>query len=110
MANYKEDNNDSEYELMPQNYPDYDQKYKVILLGDSNVGKSYLSKSATKRNFDDNCSNTNGMESFNFNVRFRGKIINLEILDTCGFDIYKSIIKPHYKKCSLGIIVYAIDK
>ena len=112
MDNYtlKEDNNDSEYKLMSQDYPNYDKTYNIILLGDQNVGKSYLLKSATKRSFDDTYSSTNGMDTLSFYIRFREKIIRLEIYDTCGLYIYKSLISSHYKKCSLGIIVYAIDK
>ena len=39
-----------------------------------------------------------------------GKVIKLQIWDTCGQEAYRSLITNFYKDTSLAIIVYAIDK
>ena len=38
------------------------------------------------------------------------KVIKLQIWDTCGQEIYRSLIKNFYQNSSLAIIVYAIDE
>jgi len=73
------------------------------------VGKSCLSIQATKKRFDAQ-SNTIGVEIFKFNMRYKEKVINLQIYDTCGQDIYKSLISNYYKMTSLAIIMYAINE
>ena len=51
------------------------------------------------------------------NVRLRdvvrkidGKYIKLQIWDTCGQEIYRSLISSFYRNSSLAMMVYAIDK
>ena len=53
---------------------------------------------------------TVGFEFFAFNVRIGDKVIKLQIWDTCGQEVYKSLISSFYKNSSLAIVVYSIDK
>ena len=53
---------------------------------------------------------TIGFEFFNFNVRFGDKAIRLQIWDTCGQEVYKSLITSFYRDSSLAIVVYSIDE
>ena len=53
---------------------------------------------------------TVGFEFFAFNIKMDGKIIKLQIWDTCGQEIYRSLVTNFYKNSSLAIIVYAIDE
>ena len=64
----------------------------------------------TRKEFSNGYNNTIVSDSFNFCMRLYDKIIKLEIVDTCGQDVYRSLIKNYYKDCSLAIIVYAIDE
>ena len=50
------------------------------------------------------------VEFFVFNMRIGEKTIKLQIWDTCGQEIYRSLITSFYKNSSLAIIVYAIDE
>ena len=43
-------------------------------------------------------------------VKKKEKTIKLQIWDTCGQEIYRSLITSFYKNSSLAIIVYAIDE
>ena len=74
------------------------------------VGKSCLSMKATKNVFEQNHCSTVGFEFFPFNVRINDKIVKLQIWDTCGQEIYRSLVTNFYRNSSLAIIVYAIDK
>ena len=65
---------------------------------------------ATKKRFETNHLVTVGFEFFSFIMKLKGKIIKLQIWDTCGQEIYKSLITNFYKNSSLALIVYAIDE
>ena len=81
--------------------------YILYILG---VGKSCLTMQATKKRFESNYLATVGFEFFAFNIKMDGKIIKLQIWDTCGQEIYRSLVTNFYKNSSLAIIVYAIDE
>ena len=63
-----------------------------------------------KKKFENNYLATVGFEFFSFNIRLNGIVIKLQIWDTCGQEIYRSLISSFYKNSSLAIIVYAIDE
>ena len=65
---------------------------------------------ATKNKFESNYVATIGFEFFSFNVRFGDKVIRLQIWDTCGQEIYKSLVSSFYRNSSLAIVVYSIDE
>ena len=50
------------------------------------------------------------IEFFTFNIKINDKVIKLQIWDTCGQEIYRSLITNFYRNSSLAIVVYAIDK
>ena len=72
------------------------------------MGKSCLSVQATKHKFETNYAATVGFEFFSFNIQLNNEVIKLQIWDTCGQEIYKSLISNFYRNCSLAIIVYSI--
>lgn len=85
-----------------------DLKYKVIVVGNSGVGKSCLSLRAIQDIFKENYELTLGTEIYNFKVKVNNTPINLQIWDTCGQEKYKSLIKNYFQNSSLAIIVYSV--
>jgi GTPase SAR1 family protein len=59
---------DGEYnftsEILPEDYNKYDLSFKIIVIGNSGVGKSCLSIKATKNIFENNYLATVGLSSF----------------------------------------------
>ena len=96
-------------ELLPEDYPQYDLSFKLIFIGDSSVGKSCLTTKAVKNNFEEYYQATVGFEFLTFNMKVNDKVIKLQIWDTCGQEIYKSLISNFYRNSSLAVLVYAID-
>ena len=96
-------------EILNQEFNYADLNFKIIIIGDSGVGKSCLSLQATKNVFESLYSPTIGFEFMIFFVRVEDKIIKLQIWDTCGQEVYRSIISSFYRNSSLAIIVYSID-
>ena len=99
-----------DYEILKEEFPNYDLSFKIIVIGNAGVGKSCLSMQATKKKFENNDLATVGFEFFVFNMKYKNKVLKLQIWDTCGQEIYRSLITSFYKNSSLAIIVYAIDE
>ena len=97
------------YQLLNEEFTEYDSSFKIIVVGDSGVGKSCLTLRATKNHFEESYSPTVGFEFFTFNIRVKDKNIKLQIWDTCGQEAYRSLITSFYRNSSLAIIVYSID-
>ena len=96
-------------EVLPENFDQYDLSFKLIVIGDSGVGKSCLTMRATKEYFEEFYSPTVGFEFFTFNIKINNKCIKLQIWDTCGQEVYRSLISSFYRNSSLAIMVYSID-
>ena len=65
---------------------------------------------ATRKKFENNYLATVGFEVFAFNIKLDNKVIKLQIWDTCGQEVYRSLITNFYKNSSLAIIVYSIEE
>jgi small GTP-binding protein len=105
----KTDEEDFRVELLPEDYAQYDLSFKIIVIGDSGVGKSCLTTKAVKNNFEDYYQATVGFEFLTFNMKINEYVIKMQIWDTCGQEIYKSLISNFYRNSSLAVILYSID-
>ena len=103
--------NDDEFniELLPEDFAQYDISFKVIVIGDSGVGKSCLTTQAVRNNFEEFYTATVGFEFLTFNMRINNNVLKLQIWDTCGQEVYKSLISNFYRNSSLALILYAIN-
>jgi small GTP-binding protein len=105
-----EENKNLNIEILPENTNKHDLSFKVIIIGDSGVGKSSLANKAIKNKFESNYNATIGFDCFQFYVKINNKIIKLQVWDTCGQEAYQSLITNFYRNCSLAIMVYSINK
>jgi len=85
-------------------------EFKVILIGDSGVGKTSVIVRATQDTFDaDNAMNTIG---FSFQKMFKEVqglgCFNLFIWDTAGQEMYRSMIKMYYRGVAVALVVYDV--
>ena len=102
------DEKNFEIEILNPDNTFCDLSFKVIVIGDSGVGKSCLTIQAIKDQFIDLYRTTVGFEFLSFNVRINKVLIKLQIWDTCGQEVYKSLISGLYKNSALVIILYSI--
>ena len=103
------ENKDLDCEVLKDDFLQYDLSFKIIVIGDTSVGKSCLTMRATKDYFENYYSPTVGFEFYTFNCRIQDQNIKLQIWDTCGQEEYRSLIQNFYRNSSLAILVYAID-
>ena len=72
--------------------------YKLLVLGDTEVGKTCFLMRYTKNTYQDIHLSTMGMDSFFKTVELdNGKTINIQIWDTAGQERFRSLCKNYYK-------------
>ena len=96
-------------EVISKEINQFDFNFKLIVIGNSGVGKSCLTLKATEDCFLPDYSSTIGFEFRAFYAKVENTIIKLSIWDTCGQEIYRSLIRNFYRNSSLAILVYSID-
>ena len=108
----KENNNeinDIIIEKLPKNCSVYDKSIKIILLGDSGVGKTSLLNCLEPNDIDLNQKKTISLEYFNYIIKANNNIIRMQIWDTVGHEKFNSIISNYYKTTDVAIFMYSID-
>ncbi len=89
----------------------YDHLYKIIIVGDTSVGKTALLSKYLKGVFPTSPLATVATEFATKIIQIKeGGYIKAQIWDTAGQEKYKSITYHHYKKSVGGLIVYDITK
>ena len=88
----------------------YDFLFKLILIGDSSVGKSNILLKYLKGEFDPNSKATVGVEFGTKSLKINEKKIKVQIWDTAGQERYRSITSAYYKGAKGAFIVYDITR
>ena len=87
----------------------YDSSIKVIILGDSYVGKSSLINRLINNKFVE-LSSTLSIEYHTYIISINDYKIRMQLWDTAGQEKYNSIISNYYKGTDVAIFIYSIDK
>ena len=88
----------------------YDYLFKVVVIGDSGVGKSNLLSRFTRNQFTLESKSTIGVEFATRSVTLEGKNIKAQIWDTAGQERYRAITSAYYRGAVGALIVYDITK
>jgi len=89
---------------------EYDYLYKVVLIGDSGVGKSNLLSRFTRNEFNLETKSTIGVEFATRSIQAEGKTIKAQIWDTAGQERYRAITSAYYRGAVGALLVYDISK
>jgi len=89
---------------------EYDYLYKIVLIGDSGVGKSNLLMRFTRNEFSLETKSTIGVEFATKNVNAEDKVIKAQIWDTAGQERYRAITSAYYRGAVGALLVYDISK
>ena len=89
---------------------DYDYLYKVVMIGDSGVGKSNVLLRFIRNEFDSQKKSTIGVEFSSKQIQYKDEIVRIQIWDTAGQERFRSITNAYYRGSLGAIIVYDVTK
>ena len=88
--------------------PEYDYLFKLLLIGDSGVGKSCLLLRYADDAYSDSYITTIGVDFKIRTVDIDGKTVKLQIWDTAGQERFRTITSSYYRGANGIIIVYDV--
>ena len=86
----------------------YDHLFKLLLIGDSGVGKTCLIIRFAEDNFNNTYISTIGIDFKIHTVDIEGKKIKLQVWDIAGQEQFKTITTAYYRGAMGIILVYDI--
>ena len=87
----------------------YDLLAKLIIIGDSGVGKTNLILNFVGETFKENYVATIGVDFKARSINVDDKKVKLQIWDTAGQERYRTITETYYKGASAIILAYSMD-
>ena len=88
---------------------DYDEEIKVVVLGESGVGKSNIIIRYNGGQFDSNSLPNHSSSFVAKYYTFGQKIYRINVWDTAGQEKYHSLTKIFVKDSQIALLVYAIN-
>lgn len=89
---------------------DYDYLFKLLLIGDSGVGKSCLLIRFADDTFTDSFISTIGVDFKIRTINVEGKIVKLQIWDTAGQERFRTLTTAYYRSAHGIIMVYDVNE
>ncbi|XP_002128068.3 ras and EF-hand domain-containing protein homolog [Ciona intestinalis] len=80
--------------------------YKVILIGDSGVGKTSLLMRLCKNEFKSSMTATLGVDSHTKTITVDEKPITIQVWDTAGQERFRSIAKSYFRRADGVLLLY----
>lgn len=82
--------------------------HKLVILGESSVGKSSIILQYINHSFTNNMESTIGAAYTSTNIELQNCIIRLEIWDTAGQERYAALAPMYFRGSSIALIIYDI--
>ena len=86
----------------------YDEKIKIMVIGETRVGKTSLIKKYTKNTFGGVYLTTVGIDFQEKIINSEGKVVKIQIWDTAGQDRFRNIAKNYFHTSDGFLLVYDI--
>ena len=88
----------------------YDELYRILIIGDSNTGKTCLCRCFTGEQFDDVFTTTIGYDFKIRTVHLDGVKVKLQVFDTAGHERFRTVTPGFYREASGIIVTYSVTK
>ena len=86
----------------------YQYIFKLILIGNSGVGKSSILQRYIKHTFEESYKCTIGVDFLMKSIIVNGKTVKLQLWDTAGQEKYKSMVSSYYRGANVALIIFDI--
>ena len=86
----------------------YNMIFKVVLIGDTSVGKTNILSKYLSNEFDPDSKATVGVEFGTKDFKIEDNIVKVQIWDTAGQERYRSITSAYYTGAKGSLLVYDI--
>mmetsp|Transcript_96413 Transcript_96413/g.152490 ORF Transcript_96413/g.152490 Transcript_96413/m.152490 type:complete len:214 (-) Transcript_96413:38-679(-) len=94
---------------MAKDSQEYEDLYKMVLIGDATVGKTCLLSRYMKGEMPKASHATIGVEFATRTVQVAsGKVVKVQIWDTAGQERYRAITSAHYRNAAGALLVYDV--
>lgn len=87
-----------------------DALFKVLIIGDSGVGKSCFLLQFTEGNFKEDHNVTIGVEYGSKILKIDSKLVKLQIWDTAGQESFRAITRSFYRNAHGVILMYDLTR
>ena len=94
--------------MSSHNQNGYDMIFKIVLIGDTSVGKTNILSKYLSNEFDPDSKATVGVEFGTKDFKIENNIVKVQIWDTAGQERYRSITNAYYKGAKGSLLVYDI--
>ncbi|XP_016328340.1 ras-related protein Rab-19 [Sinocyclocheilus anshuiensis] len=88
----------------------FDFLFKIILIGDSNVGKTSLVQSFKSGLFSEAQQNTIGVDFTVRTLHIDGRRVKMQVWDTAGQERFRTITQSYYRSAHGAMIAYDISR
>ncbi|XP_077400111.1 ras-related protein Rab-19-like [Vanacampus margaritifer] len=94
----------------PEHDDSFDYLFKIILIGDSNVGKTCVVQNFKSGVFSEKQQNTIGVDFTVRTLDIEGKKIKMQVWDTAGQERFRTITQSYYRSAHGAVITYDITR
>ena len=99
MSTFNQDNQSGGY---------FDVKYKLMVIGESKVGKTSLIKRYTKNEFGGVYLTTVGVDFQDQIIEIENKKVRLQVWDSAGQERFRNVTKKYFQSTNGLLVVYDI--
>jgi len=85
-------------------------RQKIIFTGDSGVGKTSIINSIMGQKFSPEYEPSIGVDFFSKTIRYKGRLIKLQIWDSAGQEKFRSLIPNYIRGSSLIFLIFDVSK
>ena len=95
-------------EIPQRKSSNYQYIFKLILIGNSGVGKSCILQRYMKHTFEERYKCTIGVDFLMKSIVINGQTVKLQLWDTAGQEKYKGMVSSYYRGANVALIVFDI--
>jgi small GTP-binding protein len=81
---------------------------KLVLVGNTNVGKTSIVRTAITGSFTDDTTSTLGASDSTKSVQVGTRTVRLQIWDTAGHEKYRGMTPMYYHNAQIALVVYSV--